>query len=400
MCSWASTHIDLPVGKEAARGGRNAYIKEAMAALGGSRTAALAVAAAACLVAGPAFARGGHGGGGGGHGGGARGGGGHVGGYGGGHYAAPHVAPHYGAPSGAYHGPIGGVHTAPMHRPGYVGGGHGAYVVGGRVPAFYGGPHGRVWWGPHYGWRVPVYWGGYYRPYGAYWGVGFWVTDWVMLDYLAAEEARIIAYRGPGAVAVPIESPPVDGGVREELRAQIAEILASPAPPPGTADATTGNTLVVNDPRVARALAAPHHVFVVSGAVSVANRSQGGACNLTGADLVRTSAPIPSGQATADVAVVGAKNGSCALGSTVSLPVADLVRFEEGLLTRVARGAAAAEAPDTGAGPADAPPSPNAPPAAPPPAPNAPAPGAPAPSAPGGASSPTAPPPVPGSMAI
>src|SRR5262249_48106640 len=157
----------------------------------------------------------------------------------------------------------------------------------------------------------PGYWRGYWAPYGAYWGVGFWVTDWVMLSYLAAEESRMQAY-GP-MVVVPAESAPVDVGVREELREQITEDLANPAPP-AKDTAAAGNTLVVADPRVAGALAAPHHVFIVSEPVTVMSRATGAACELTQADLLRTSSPVPSGQSTADVTVAGAKKGSCTPG--------------------------------------------------------------------------------------
>jgi hypothetical protein len=260
-------------------------------------------------------------------------------------------------------------YAAPMHGygygHGYFGGGRGPYAAGGRVPAFYGGPRGRVWWGPGYGWRVPAYWGGYYRPYAAYWGLGFWVTDWIMLDYLAAEEARMMAYGGPAIVAVPVESVPLDGGVREELRQQITEYLANPTPPAKDTSAD-GNTLVVSDPRVASALAAPHHVFIVSQAVTVTDRTSRATCNLTQADLVRSSSPIPSGQSTAGVTVAASKKGSCSPGAVVAIPVAHLVHFEEALLEGVARGAAAANAVETPTAEA----------------PNAPAPNAPAPSAP------------------
>ena len=322
--------------------------------------------AAFLLLVTPAFARGG----GGGHGGGSHGGGGHVsGGHVGGsaphysaphysapHYSAPHYsAPHYSAPhyaAPAYRGGIGIHGAAPMRAPiggyhGYIGGGRGSYMVGGRVPAFHGGPRGRVWWGPHYGWRVPAYWGGWYRPYGAYWGVGYWVTDWVMLDYLAAEEARRMEYYNRyGVAAVPVESAPLDVGIREELRAQIAEVLSQPVPPTTGTSIGPGNTLVVNDPRIAQALGAPHHVFVVSGPVAVADRTHGGTCNVSGADLLRSSSPIPSGQAAADVTVGAAKSGSCPVGTTVGINVIDLVHFEEALLDRVSRGAAAAKAAD------------------------------------------------------
>ncbi len=351
-----------------------------MAAVSVRKSALILGAAASLLVVTPAFARGGGGGhGGGGHSSGGHSSGGHSSGghsSGGGHVSTPHssgsgghAAPHYSAPSSGYRGTVGGVHGAsPMRGPsvgyrnGYIGGGRGAYVAGGRVPHFYGGPHGRLWWGPHYGWRVPLYWGGYYSPYVGYWGVSYWVTDWVMLDYLAAEEARRMAYAGPNAVAVPVTSAAIDGGVREELRAQIAEILAMPASPVGNG-AGAGNTLVVNDPRVVRALAASHHVFVVSRAVTVADRTNGGTCSVTQGDLLRTSAPIPSGQSYADVRVAASKHSSCAPGAIVALPIADLVQFESALIERVGRGVSAANATET---------EPE----------TAPAPGAPAPSAP------------------
>jgi hypothetical protein len=345
----------------------------------GKKTIAWLAGAALSLAVTPAIARGGHGGGG--RGGGRFGGGAHFGGAP--HYSAPvHAAPHYSAP--AYRGPSPGMHYSTPTRGygyahGYLGGGRGAYVVGGRVPAFYGGPRGHVWWGPGYGWRVPAYWGGYYRPYGAYWGLGFWVTDWIMLDYLAAEEARMMAYGGPAVVAVPVESAPLDGGVREELREQITEDLANSTPPAKDTSAA-GNTLVVADARVAGALAAQHHVFIVSQATTVTDRATGGACNLTQADLLRSSAPVPSGQSNADVTVAASKKGSCAPGAVVSIPVAELVRFEEALLERVAQGAAAANATETEPAPG--------------PAPNAPS------DAPQDMSTPTAPPPTAGAMSL
>jgi hypothetical protein len=248
---------------------------------------------------------------------------------------------------------------------GYIGGGRGGYAVGGHVPYFRGGVYGgRLWWGPGYGWRVPVYWGGYYYPYAGYWGVSYWVTDYVMLDYLAAEEARRNAY---GGGAVPVASPPIDGGVREELRAQIASILANPVAP-ATSSTGPGNTLVVNDPRVMGALSAPHHVFVASSAVTVTDRTNGGTCILTQGDLLRSSAPMPSGQSYADVSVAAAKKGSCAPGAVVALPIADLVHFEEALIDHVAKGAAAAKATDSEP---EAAPAPNATPSAAPAPPTA-----------------------------
>ncbi len=313
----------------------------------------LLASGALSLLATPAFARGG-GRGGGGH----SSGGGHFSGgqsYSAPHYSAPHVsaAPHYAAPH-AYGGSVGVHGASPMRAPayygghGFVGGGRGPYVAGGRVPAFYGGPRGGVWWGARYGWRVPLYWGGYYRPYPAYWGVGYWVTDWIMLDYLAAEEARMMVH-SPSGVAVPVESTPLDVNVREELRAQVADYLAMPPPSGSTSTQSDGNTLVVSDPRVAGALAAPHHVFVVSNPVAVVDRTHGGSCNVTAADLVRTSSPVPSGQSSADVLVAASKKGSCAPGTTVAMPIVELVRFEEALLERVTRGAAAAKATDADA---------------------------------------------------
>ena len=337
------------------------------ATLATKRTAALVGVAFSLLCVTPAFARGG----GGGHGGGGHSSGGHS---GGGHYSAPsHGASHYAAP--AQRGSVGVARGAPMRGPavgyryGYLGGGRGAFVVGGRVPYFYGGPRGRLWWGPHYGWHIPAYWGGYYGPYVGYWGVSYWVTDWVMLDYLDAEEARMIASGGPNAVAVPATSAPIASDVREELRAQIAEILATPARP-AVGATEQGNTVVVNDPRVARALAAPHHVFVVSHAVTVTDRTNGGTCVLTPGDLLRSSAPIPSGQSFADVSVAASKKASCSPGAVVALPIVDLVHFEEALLERVAKAAAAAKATDTETEPAPIPPSPVTPaptPPAPPP---------------------------------
>ena len=301
---------------------------------------------------------------------------------------------HYAAPRSYSSGSPGGTHYAPSHgstvygrsynpgvastsgahvygrsvsrapviagggRGGYVGGGRGYYAAGGRVPVFVGrrGYYGSgVWWGPQYGWRVPVYWGGYYTPYPAYWGVGYWVTDWVMLDYLALEEARMLAYERSGSyVVVPRESTALPTDVREELRQQIDQYIAEPTPDV-PASAAPGNTLVVNDPRVARALGAPHHVFVVSHPVAVTDRTNGGTCNLTHADLLRTSSPVPSGQAWADATVAASKTSSCPAGAVVAVPVAELVRFEGDLLDRVTRGAAAARAADNDPGTAAAP---------------------------------------------
>lgn len=305
---------------------------------------------------------------------------------GGTHYTAPArgTVTHYGAVQGGnvtgrnYSPSVMGVRgsvrspvIAGGGRGGYIGGGRGYYAPGRHVPVFVGGRgyYGRgVWWGPQYGWRVPVYWGGYYTPYPAYWGVGYWVTDWIMLDYLAMEEARMMAYEGSYAVAIPRESPPLPTDVREELRLQIEQYIAEPTPEV-PASAAPGNTLVVNDPRVARALGAPHHVFVVSHPVSVTDRTNGGTCNITNADLLRTSSPVPSGQAWVDARVAASKTSSCPAGAIVAVPVAELVRFEQDLLERVGRGAAAAKA--AGDDPAA-----SAPPAATPPA------GAPPPTAP------------------
>jgi len=239
----------------------------------------------------------------------------------------------------------------------YVGGGRGYYAPGARVPVFVGGRRGGIWWGPQYGWRVPVYWGGYYTPYAGYWGVGYWVTDWVMLDYLAMEEARMMAYENSYGYAVPAprEQVALPTDVREELRLQIEQLIAEPAPDVA-ASAAPGNTLVVNDPRVARALGAPHHVFVVSHPIQVTDRTNGGTCNVTHADLLRTSAPVPSGQAWADARVAASKTSSCPAGAIVAVPVAELVRFEGDLIDRVTRGSAAAKAAENDPAPAVAPP--------------------------------------------
>jgi hypothetical protein len=190
-----------------------------------------------------------------------------------------------------------------------------------------------------------VYWGGYWAPYYGYWGVGFWVTDWVMLDYLAAEEARRAQMYGSEYVATPVQSTPVVQSVRDELRGQIEELLAAPAA--AVPSETRNGTFMVNDPRVSRALGSQHHVWVVSRAVTVTDRSNGGTCVLSQGDLLRSSAPIPSGQTYADVSVAGSKKGSCAPGAIAAVPIVELVHFEESLIDRVMTGAAAAKATET-----------------------------------------------------
>jgi hypothetical protein len=268
--------------------------------------------------------------------------------------ATTYRTPSAGTVYGRSNGPIGTARVTTANiagRPvvggghGYIGGGRGYYAAGARVPVFAGGHRGRgIWWGPQYGWRVPVYWGGYYTPYAGYWGVGYWVTDWVMLDLLAAEEARMLAYESSyGYVPAPRESAALPQDVREELRLQIEQYIAEPTPDV-PASSAPGNTLVVNDPRVARALSDSHHVFVVSQPITVTDRGTGEACTLTHADLLRTYAPVPSGQSWADATVAASKTTSCRAGAVVAVPVANLVRFEQDLLDRVNKGAAAARA--------------------------------------------------------
>lgn len=208
--------------------------------------------------------------------------------------------------------------VTPSHRDIVPGG---PVVVAGRVrgqtPGYRVGGVAVAGFTPHYRFRVPAIYSGYFSPYATYVDATYWATDWVITDTFVEDEN---AMEGPGDLGAPA----MDGMVKEELREEIAADLAGPEETEASPD----------DPRIRAALASPAHVFLVSKDMAVQNQ-KGFACALRAADLVRPLSRVNPDDKDVPVVVLAAKGGECRPGEHVVLSAASLAEFERDLLTRV-----------------------------------------------------------------
>ena len=214
-----------------------------------------------------------------------------------------------------------------------------AYAPASYYPmAFYGWAMGP--WDPldyQWGWGGNpwfTYYGPFFRPYAIYRSPSLWLTDFLVSSTL---QAAYLAHRDdPGAApeesldgSAPM-SDDVKGMIADEVRTQLAEEQAEGAalasdPPPPPADSLPP----------AFSGAGPH-IFVVSDALEVENTA-GGPCQIREGDAVQLNGPPASG-ASAQVRVMASKGSDCPAGTTVSVPLPDLVEMSNNMRANIEQG--------------------------------------------------------------
>jgi hypothetical protein len=192
-----------------------------------------------------------------------------------------------------------------------------------------------TWVPPSAQWRIPGAYDKYFAVYPIYVDESAWVTDWIMVDLLVDEE---MSAEAQSSDAPPVDArenegrlAPIDSREKESLRAEVDRDIEQTA---------AGEP---EEQRIADAFADPSHVFVVTKDIVVTEAAGGTTCALTRADLMRATAPLTRGVASARMTVVASKRGSCAASTVITVAGADLEQFERDLQHRVDRGAAEAQ---------------------------------------------------------
>ncbi len=214
------------------------------------------------------------------------------------------------------------------------------YTPGYYYPGSFYGWAGGLWLDPvAYSWDwlgSPWYafYGPYFRPWGVYGRASFWLTDFLMARTLQAEyQARTDdpALDDPAPLESSAMSPEVKQEIDEEVRNELAEEQAEAgAPDAPPADSQLPASLVDSGT----------HLFVASSKLEV-ETATGGACVIGAGDALRMTGGLPSDGSPAHVLVRASMGSDCPVGTTVSVPLPDLVEMhnhmretlEEGLDT-------------------------------------------------------------------
>jgi hypothetical protein len=176
------------------------------------------------------------------------------------------------------------------------------------------------------------FYGPYFRPWGVYSRPSLWLTDYMIAGTLqAAFQARAEDQAGQAGESiegsVPM-SPEVKGEVEEEVRDELAEAQAeasAPDTPPSNAEIPPSFS------------AAGPHLFVASDRLEVENTA-GGTCVIGAGDALRMTGGLPSDGSAVNVLVRASMNSNCPAGSTVSVPLPDLVEMHNNMRVSVERG--------------------------------------------------------------
>jgi hypothetical protein len=189
------------------------------------------------------------------------------------------------------------------------------------VPVVYGwGWSGTPWYG---------YYGGYFVPAPVYPTPALWLTDYLLAENLrAAYESRQAAAVGAQQTPAPAPqgtqstgngiSPELKQAIAEEVRQQLAAEKAAASQPASTGTQPT----VSGGQEPPPALDPKHRIFVVSSSLSITTAGQ--ACALSPGDIIiRNGESITTGSKV-QVSVLNSKEGSCPVGSSGEVDVADL----------------------------------------------------------------------------
>ena len=199
------------------------------------------------------------------------------------------------------------------------------------------GPYSWGWAGdPWYG-----YYGSYFRPWGVYPRASFWLTDYMIASTLQAAfqaraearaEAQAAAETDSGSVAP--QAPMLDAVkemVEAEVRRQLAEAQAeAQAPGPQVSPSNEGLPPSFGG--------GGSHLFLASDLIEVENTSTGATCVIGGGDAIQMNGALPRGGGDATLRVLASKGSDCPVGSTVSVPLTDLVEMHNSMRESIEKG--------------------------------------------------------------
>lgn len=171
-------------------------------------------------------------------------------------------------------------------------------------------PYAYRWWWASAPWCG--YYGYYYRPYSYYYGPSYWLTDYILADYLAEQYA--IAAANARAADDAARAALIDEEIKAQLRAQVEQNVR---------EQEQQSPTVLND-----RLTDLKHIFVVSQDLTAMPSDGSAACSLSAGDLIRLTAAPGQDDQVASVTVVTSKKGSCPAGIRVDVAISSLQEFE------------------------------------------------------------------------
>jgi hypothetical protein len=199
------------------------------------------------------------------------------------------------------------------------------------------GPYSWGWAGdPWYG-----YYGSYFRPWGVYPRASFWLTDYMIASTLQAAfqaraearaEAQAAAETDSGSVAP--QAPMLDA-VKELIEAEVRRQLAEAQ---GEAQAPGPQVSPSNEGLPPSFGGGGSHLFLASEMIEVENTATGATCVIGGGDAIQMNGALPRGGGDATLRVLASKNSNCPVGSTISVPVTDLVEMHNNMRESIEKG--------------------------------------------------------------
>lgn len=211
-------------------------------------------------------------------------------------------------------------------------------------PAAYHGWVAAPWGAPvDFGWGWDAdpwfgYYGPFFRPYRLYPRPSLWMTDFIIGSTLQLAYMRSHAEAEAGEPAPMADqslegSAPMSDEVKEMVEAEVRRQLQE-------AQAEAQNP--VREPGPAQSDALPPsfangaHTFLASDAIEVETTS-GAQCQIREGDAIQMNG-LPRTGTNAEVRVLASKGSDCAVGSTVMVPVSDLVEMHNNMRENVEKG--------------------------------------------------------------
>jgi hypothetical protein len=198
------------------------------------------------------------------------------------------------------------------------------------------GPYSWGWAGdPWYG-----YYGPYFRPWGIYPRPSFWLTDYVIASTLQAAfqaraEARAEAQAAETDNGSAAPSAPMSDEVKEMIEAEVRRQLAEAQ---AEAQAQGPQVSPSNEGLPPSFSGSGSHLFLASDLVEVENTATGATCVIGGGDAIQMNGGLPRGGGDATLRVLASKGSNCPVGSTISVPVTDLVEMHNNMRETVEKG--------------------------------------------------------------
>src|SRR5471030_1207094 len=202
------------------------------------------------------------------------------------------------------------------------------------------GPVAYPWgWGgdPWYG-----YYGSYFRPWGSYSRPSFWLTDYLIGSTLQAAfqargEARDAAQESEPASESVGASAPMSDEVKQLIEAEVRQQLAEPQAE-AQAEAQARVPRPGNDKLPPSFNDKGSHLFLASEMLEVENTATGETCVIGDGDAIQLNGGLPRKGNDPTLRVLASKGSNCPVGSTVSVPLTDLVEMHNTMRETVEKG--------------------------------------------------------------